>query len=54
MVDKNTNAKAAKLKKTKIAEKLAIKKKKLKTEADMKKINDQVAKNLQTIIKSCK
>lgn len=40
-----------KLKKAKIVEKLAIKKKILKVEADIKKVDNQAAKNLLTTIK---
>lgn len=39
-----------KSKKAEVTKKLAIEKKTLKTEADMKKVNDWVAKNLQTVI----
>lgn len=43
-VAKNANTIIAKLKKVKATEKLAIKKKVLKAEANMKKVNDQIAK----------
>lgn len=44
------NTVVVKLKKVKTVKKLAIKKKSLKKEVDIKKVNDQIAKNFQTTI----
>lgn len=49
-IAKKVNTITAKLKKTKVAKKLAIKKKVFKAKVDMKKVDNQAVKNLQTAI----